>query len=80
MTIHAGSVIGADGFGYYKEKSEIKKIHHIGKVIIESNVEIGANSCVDRGCLGKTIIGKGSKVCSVISSRVGSARGMPWRS
>lgn len=66
VTIHSGSVIGADGFGYYKQKEEIKKIHHIGSVIIESDVEIGANSCVDRGCLGKTVIGKGSKLDNLV--------------
>jgi UDP-3-O-[3-hydroxymyristoyl] glucosamine N-acyltransferase len=66
VIIHAGTVIGADGFGYYKDNNCIKKIHHIGSVIIESNVEIGANCCIDKGCLGKTIIKNGSKLDNLI--------------
>ena len=62
VTIHAGTVIGADGFGYYKDGTNNIKIPHIGCVIIESNVEIGANTCIDRGCLGKTIIKQGTKI------------------
>ena len=65
-TIHAGTVIGSDGFGYYKEQNSIKKIHHIGYVIIESNVEIGANCTIDRGCLGKTTISSGCKLDNLI--------------
>ena len=66
VIIHANTVIGSDGFGYYKENNDIKKIHHIGSVIIESNVEIGANCCIDRGCLGKTIISSGCKLDNLI--------------
>ena len=62
VILHAGAKIGVDGFGYVQSESKWKKIPHIGTVIIENDVEIGANSCVDRGCLGKTIIKTGTKV------------------
>lgn len=66
VRIHAGSVIGADGFGYVQSPVpggvEHIKIHHLGAVRLDDDVEIGANSCVDRGTLGDTIIGKGSKI------------------
>ena len=61
--IHAGTVIGADGFGYVRdEKGEYHQFPQIGTVVIEDNVEIGANSCIDRGALGETRIGEGTKV------------------
>jgi len=66
VTIHAGSVIGADGFGYAREGGKFIKIPHIGKVIIEDDVEIGANTCVDRATLGKTVIKKGTKVDNLV--------------
>lgn len=66
--IHAGAVIGSDGFGYLenKETGELDKIPHIGKVIIEDDVEIGANTTIDRAMIGKTIIGKGSKLDNLV--------------
>jgi len=61
--IHNGSVIGADGFGYIPDsKLGIKKVPQIGKVIIGENVEIGANSCVDRGAIGDTVLGNNNKL------------------
>ncbi len=66
VIIHSGTVVGADGFGYYKENNENKKIHHIGSVLIENDVEIGANSCIDKGCLGETIIKKNTKIDNLI--------------
>lgn len=63
--LHAGVVIGADGFGFVppKKKGEgLRKIKHIGQVIIDDQVEIGANSCVDRAVVGATVIGRGSKL------------------
>jgi UDP-3-O-[3-hydroxymyristoyl] glucosamine N-acyltransferase len=66
-TIHAGTVIGADGFGFAPNaNNEYKKVAQIGNVIIEDNVEIGANSCVDRATLGSTIIRKGVKLDNLI--------------
>lgn len=58
-TIHAGTVIGADGFGYAEEDGAWVKIPQIGKVIVGDNVEIGANTTIDRGALDDTIIGDG---------------------
>ncbi len=66
VIIHAGAVIGADGFGYTPHNGIHYKIPHIGKVIIEDNVEIGANSCIDRAFIGETIIGKGTKIDNLV--------------
>jgi UDP-3-O-[3-hydroxymyristoyl] glucosamine N-acyltransferase len=60
--IHAGTVIGADGFGYVRGDEKYIKFPQIGTVVIEDEVEIGANSCVDRGALGETRIGRGTKI------------------
>jgi UDP-3-O-[3-hydroxymyristoyl] glucosamine N-acyltransferase len=66
VIIHSGTVIGCDGFGFYKKKGSNLKIPHIGKVVIEDHVEIGANCCIDRGTLGETRIRKGSKLDNLI--------------
>ena len=66
VTIHAGSVIGADGFGFAPNAEGYDKIPQIGIVIIEDNVEIGANTCVDRSTMGATIIRKGVKLDNLI--------------
>jgi len=61
--IHSNVVIGADGFGFApKEDGSFDKIPQIGNVIIEDNVEIGANVCIDRATMGSTIIKKGAKI------------------
>ncbi len=67
VIIHNGCVIGADGFGYLqdKDKSHIK-IPQTGTVIIEDNVEIGANTTIDRAALGKTVIRKGTKIDNLV--------------
>jgi len=62
VVIHAGAVIGADGFGYVKDEGKIYKFPQLGSVIIEDNVEIGANTTIDRGSLSDTVIGAGSKI------------------
>ncbi len=64
VALHANVVIGADGFGYRPcpEGNGLLQIPHIGNVVIESDVEIGANSCIDRGKFGATHIGQGTKV------------------
>jgi len=65
--IHAGTVIGADGFGYVRDKSgEYIKFPQIGNVVIEDRVEIGANTCIDRGSLGTTRIGEGTKIDNLV--------------
>jgi len=66
-TIHAGTVIGADGFGFAPQsENEFKKIPQIGNVVIEDNVEIGANTAIDRATMGSTIIRKGVKLDNLI--------------
>lgn len=66
VTIHAGAVIGADGFGFAPNTDGYEKIPQLGIVIIEDNVEIGANTCVDRSTMGQTIIHKGVKLDNLI--------------
>ena len=66
VTIHAGSVIGADGFGFAPNQEGYEKIPQIGIVIIEDDVEIGANTCIDRSTMGQTIIHKGVKLDNLI--------------
>lgn len=60
--IHAGAVIGADGFGYARRRDGHEKIWHFGKVIIGDNVEIGANTTIDRGTMRNTVIGNNVKI------------------
>ncbi len=64
--LHAGCVIGADGFGFAPSPEGYEKIPQIGIVVIEDNVEIGANTCVDRSTMGATIIHKGVKLDNLI--------------
>jgi UDP-3-O-[3-hydroxymyristoyl] glucosamine N-acyltransferase len=66
VVLHTGVVIGADGFGYVRDENEYVKFPQIGSVVIEDDVEIGANSCVDRGALGETRIGKGTKIDNLV--------------
>lgn len=64
--IHANTVIGSDGFGFQPSKDGYIKIPQLGNVIIENDVEIGSNCTIDRGTLGSTIIGKGTKIDNLI--------------
>ena len=64
--IHAGAVIGADGFGFAPSAKGYEKIPQIGITIIEDQVEIGANTCVDRATMGATIVHKGTKLDNLI--------------
>jgi len=64
--LHAGSVIGADGFGFAPSPEGYEKIPQIGIVILEDNVEIGANTCIDRATMGATIVRKGVKLDNLI--------------
>lgn len=66
VTIHSGAIIGADGFGYKFRNNAHIKVPQVGNVVIENNVEIGANTCVDRGALGSTTIGLGSKIDNLV--------------
>lgn len=66
--IHSGTVIGADGFGFHPSPDGrgLIKVPHVGDVVIEDHVEIGANSCVDRAKFGSTIIGAGTKIDNLV--------------
>lgn len=66
VTLHAGSVIGADGFGFAPGANGYDKIPQIGIVTIEDDVEIGANTCVDRSTMGTTLIRKGVKLDNLV--------------
>lgn len=66
VILHAGVVIGADGFGYVRDEAGHHKFPQIGTVVIEDEVEIGAHSCVDRGALGETRIGRGTKIDNLV--------------
>lgn len=64
--MHAGSVVGADGFGFAPTPDGYEKIPQIGIAILEDNVEIGANTCIDRATMGATIIHKGVKLDNLV--------------
>ncbi|MDO5447378.1 MAG: UDP-3-O-(3-hydroxymyristoyl)glucosamine N-acyltransferase [Prevotellaceae bacterium] len=66
VVLHSGCVIGADGFGFAPTEHGYDKIPQIGIVVIEDNVEIGANTCIDRSTMGATIIRKGVKLDNLI--------------
>jgi len=66
VRIHAGAVIGADGFGYVFDGSEHRKVPQVGQVLIQDDVEIGANTTIDRAALGATIICKGTKIDNLV--------------
>ena len=66
VRIHAGAVIGSDGFGYHPGPHGPVKIPHLGPVVIEDDVEIGANATIDRGFLTETRIGQGSKLDNLV--------------
>jgi len=66
VILHSGVVIGADGFGYVKDGKKNVKIPQVGKVIIEDDVEVGANSTIDRAALGSTILRRGVKIDNLV--------------
>jgi len=66
VIIHSGAIIGADGFGYKFRNNVHVKVPQVGNVVIDDNVEIGANTCIDRGALGSTLIGAGSKIDNLV--------------
>jgi UDP-3-O-[3-hydroxymyristoyl] glucosamine N-acyltransferase len=66
VRIHSGTVVGSDGFGYVFDNGSHLKVPQIGNVIIREDVEIGANVTIDRGALGPTIIGKGTKIDNLV--------------
>lgn len=66
VILHAGVVLGSDGFGFAEAAAGREKFPQVGRVVIEDNVEIGANTCVDRAALGETRVGAGSKIDNMV--------------
>lgn len=67
VVVHPGTVIGSDGFGYQRnERGGLEKFPHIGGVRIEDDVEIGANTCIDRGTLGDTLLRHGCRIDNLV--------------
>ncbi|MBD3427169.1 MAG: UDP-3-O-(3-hydroxymyristoyl)glucosamine N-acyltransferase [Candidatus Omnitrophica bacterium] len=66
VIVHSGSVIGSDGFGYVPKDGKIYKVPQMGNVIIEDNVEIGANTCIDRGTFTTTVVGDSTKIDNLV--------------
>jgi UDP-3-O-[3-hydroxymyristoyl] glucosamine N-acyltransferase len=66
VRIHAGSVIGSDGFGYLQEGGRHHKVPQVGTVVIEDDVELGANVTIDRATFGKTVVRRGTKVDNLV--------------
>ncbi|MBT5478307.1 MAG: UDP-3-O-(3-hydroxymyristoyl)glucosamine N-acyltransferase, partial [Verrucomicrobia bacterium] len=66
VRIHAGTVIGSDGYGYVMDQGFHRKIPQVGNVVIGDDVEIGANTTIDCGALGSTSIGKGTKIDNLV--------------
>ncbi len=66
VAIHAGTVIGSDGYGYVFDEGRHRKMLQVGNIIIHDDVEIGANTAIDRGALGATVIGQGTKIDNLV--------------
>jgi UDP-3-O-[3-hydroxymyristoyl] glucosamine N-acyltransferase len=66
VAIHAGTVIGSDGYGYVFDQGRHRKMLQVGHVVIGDDVEIGANAAIDRGALGPTVIGAGTKIDNLV--------------
>lgn len=66
VIVHAGAVIGGDGFGYVFDGSSHRKVPQVGTVIIEDDVEVGANATIDRATLGATVVRRGTKIDNLV--------------
>jgi UDP-3-O-[3-hydroxymyristoyl] glucosamine N-acyltransferase len=66
VTLHAGTVVGADGYGYVLDEGRHRKVLQLGNVVIHDDVEIGANVTIDRAALGSTVIGRGTKIDNLV--------------
>ena len=64
--IHPGAVLGADGFGFVFDGESHRKVPQVGTVVIEDDVEIGANVCIDRATVGETLVGRGTKIDNLV--------------
>ncbi len=75
VTLHAGAVIGSDGFGFVPQPGAHRKIPQVGTVVLEDDVEVGANATIDRATLGATHIGHGTKIDNLVMIGHGSQVG-----
>jgi UDP-3-O-[3-hydroxymyristoyl] glucosamine N-acyltransferase len=66
VVVHAGACIGSDGFGYVQREGAHAKIPHVGRCLVHDDVEIGANTTIDRGSIDDTIIGAGTKIDNLV--------------
>jgi UDP-3-O-[3-hydroxymyristoyl] glucosamine N-acyltransferase len=66
VAIHAGTVIGGDGYGYVFDEGRHRKVLQVGNVVLQDDVEIGANAAIDRAALGSTVIGAGTKIDNLV--------------
>jgi UDP-3-O-[3-hydroxymyristoyl] glucosamine N-acyltransferase len=66
VILHSGVVIGSDGFGFVRQEGRYHKIPQIGRVVVQDDVEIGANTCIDRATTGETVIGSGTKLDNLV--------------
>jgi len=66
VIVHAGARVGSDGFGYVQQNGQHLKIPHVGRCIIENDVEIGANTTIDRGSIDDTVVGAGTKIDNLV--------------
>jgi UDP-3-O-[3-hydroxymyristoyl] glucosamine N-acyltransferase len=66
VILHSGAVLGADGFGYARDGARRVKIPQVGRVVVEDEVEIGANTTIDRATLGETRVGRGTKIDNLV--------------
>ncbi|MFQ5599519.1 MAG: UDP-3-O-(3-hydroxymyristoyl)glucosamine N-acyltransferase [Candidatus Krumholzibacteriia bacterium] len=66
VILHAGAVIGSDGFGFVSDGAAVHKVPHIGRVVLEDDVEVGANTCIDRATTGTTRVRRGTKIDNLV--------------
>ncbi|TVQ92719.1 MAG: UDP-3-O-(3-hydroxymyristoyl)glucosamine N-acyltransferase [Deltaproteobacteria bacterium] len=66
VRVHPGAVLGADGFGHAHSEAGLVRVPHHGRVVVEDEVEIGANTCIDRAAMGETRIGRGSRIDNLV--------------
>lgn len=65
-TVHSGAILGSDGFGYSEHQGSRRKVPQVGRVVVDADVEIGANACIDRATCGDTFIGRGTKIDNLV--------------
>jgi UDP-3-O-[3-hydroxymyristoyl] glucosamine N-acyltransferase len=80
VILHAGAIIGADGYGYASRRDDDKVVRHhkipqMGNVVLEDDVEVGANTTIDRAAIGSTVIGRGTKIDNLVTVGHGASVG-----